>query len=301
MSISRQNLTVVIVSFMSENVIHDCIQSIPEDIKIIVVDNSNNFLFKETIENKYSNTTCILSENVGMGSGNNLGLKQVLTDFAFILNPDVILKEKTIDEIINASNIVTPFSIIAPILDEENFPNFKPYNKKTLSDIGSEPFKVKSVDGFAMILNLKRINNLNNFEKFKYFDENIFLYLENDDLCKRIIDTNENIYIVPKSKIKHLGASAVDKKYAHQIELSRNWHWVWSKFYFNKKHYGFLNSLMISLPTFISAVIKYLFYFLFNKKKKEIYLHRAKGFLNAILGKRSFFRPIIKISDQENL
>ena len=50
MSISRQNLTVVIVSFMSENVIHDCIQSIPEDIKIIVVDNSNNYLFKEKIE-----------------------------------------------------------------------------------------------------------------------------------------------------------------------------------------------------------------------------------------------------------
>ena len=94
-----------------------------------------------------------------------------------------------------------------------------------------------------MLLNLKRINNLNNFENFKYFDENIFLYLENDDLCKRITDNNENIYIVPKSKIKHLGASAVDKKYAHQIELSRNWHWVWSKFYFNKKHYGFLNAL----------------------------------------------------------
>ena len=301
MSISRQNLTVVIVSFMSENVIHDCIQSIPEDIKIIVVDNSNNYLFKEKIEKQYSNTTCILSENIGMGSGNNLGLRQVSTDFAFILNPDVILKEKTIDEIINASNIVSSFSIIAPILDEENFPNYKSFNQTTLLDIRSEPFKVKSVDGFAMILNLKRINNLNNFEKFKYFDENIFLYLENDDLCKRIIDNNENIYIVPKSKIKHLGASAVDKKYAHQIELSRNWHWVWSKFYFNKKHYGFLNSLMISLPTFISAVIKYLFYFLFNKKKKEIYLHRAKGFLNAILGKKSFFRPIIKINDQGNL
>ena len=301
MSISRQNLTVVIVSFMSENVIHDCIQSIPEDIKIIVVDNSNNYFFKETIEKKYSNTICILSENVGMGSGNNLGLKHVVTDFAFILNPDVILKEKTIDEIINASDILASYSILAPILDKENFPNFKPYNQRNLSDIGSEPFKVKSVDGFAMILNLKRINNLNNFEKFKYFDENIFLYLENDDLCKRIIDNNENIFIVPKSKIKHLGASAVNKKYAHQIELSRNWHWVWSKFYFNKKHYGFLNSLMATLPTFFSAVMKYFFYFLFNKKKKEIYLHRAKGFLNAILGKKSFFRPLIKISDQENL
>ena len=109
MSISRQNLTVVIVSFMSENVIHDCIQSIPEDIKIIVVDNSNNYLFKEKIEKKYSNTTCVLSDNVGMGAGNNLGLRHVLTDFAFILNPDVILKENTIDEIINASSIVNFF------------------------------------------------------------------------------------------------------------------------------------------------------------------------------------------------
>ena len=58
---------------------------------------------------------------------------------------------------------------------------------------------------------------------------------------------------------------------------------------------------MATLPTFFSAVMKYFFYFLFNKKKKEIYLHRAKGFLNAILGKKSFFRPLIKISDQENL
>ena len=122
-----------------------------------------------------------------------------------------------------------------------------------------------------------------------------------EDFRLEFTDNNENIYIVPKSKIKHLGASAVDKKYAHQIELSRNWHWVWSKFYFNKKHYGFLYSLLKSLPTFFSAVIKYLFYFSFNKKKKEIYLHRAKGFLNSILGKKSFFRPIIKISDQENL
>ena len=42
-----------------------------------------------------------------------------------------------------------------------------------------------------------------------YFDENFFMYLENDDLCKRIIDGKEDIYIVPMSKIKHLGGKAV--------------------------------------------------------------------------------------------
>ena len=36
-----------------------------------------------------------------------------------------------------------------------------------------------------MVLNLKKINKLK-FKNYNYFDENFFLYLENDDLCKRI-------------------------------------------------------------------------------------------------------------------
>ena len=49
---------------------------------------------------------------------------------------------------------------------------------------------VNSVDGFAMFLNLKRLKQLENFKNNKFFDEKIFLYLENDDLCKRIIKNN---------------------------------------------------------------------------------------------------------------
>ena len=92
MTLSRQNLSIIIVSFLSEHVIYKCIDSIPSDIKIIVVDNSNNIQFKKELELKYQNVECILSsQNLGMGAGNNLGLKQVKTDFVLILNPDVIL------------------------------------------------------------------------------------------------------------------------------------------------------------------------------------------------------------------
>ena len=297
MSISRQNLTVIIVSFMSENVIYDCINSIPNDIKIVIVDNSNNKSFKNEIEKKYNNVRCILSENnIGMGAGNNFGLSEIDTDYGFILNPDVLLRNDTIDEIILASKKIGKFSIISPIMEEENYPNYKMSKGDNSINKKGEPFKVKTVDGFAMLLNISRLNTLENFRNKKYFDENIFLYLENDDLCKRIIENNENIYIVPKSKIKHLGAKAVDEKYKYEIELSRNWHWVWSKFYFNKKHYGFLNAYLRVCPIFISATLKMLLYFFINKRKKEIYLFRVLGFLNAALGKKSFYRP--KINDQ---
>ena len=39
-------------------------------------------------------------KNLGMGAGNNLGIKNTKSDFAFILNPDVILNPDTIDVII---------------------------------------------------------------------------------------------------------------------------------------------------------------------------------------------------------
>ena len=290
MSISRQNLTAVIVTFMSENIIHDCIKSISDDIKIILVDNSKDEKFKKNIEKEYKNVECILpSENLGMGAGNNLGLKYVKTDYAFILNPDVILEKESIEELFLSIKKIDSFSIIAPISNLNEFPNYK-LGKNHSSDKLSA-FKVKSVDGYAMFLNLKRLNQLKIFEDSKYFDENLFMYLENDDLCKRLVDSGENIFIIPKSKITHLGAKSVDVKYKDDIELSRNWHWVWSKFYYNKKHYGFFTAFLNGLPSFISALLKFMFYFFIKRKKSKIYLNRVLGFINALLGKKSSYRP----------
>ena len=294
MSISRQTLTIVIVTFKSEKVIDNCIKSISDQIKIIIVDNSNDENFKDTLEKKYENVECILSSsNLGMGSGNNLGLNNVKTEYALILNPDVILRDNTISEIINESKKIDSFAVLAPLSEDDKNPNYKIKQnyKKNINNLN--PFKVKSVDGFAMLLNLKKINQIPDFQNKIYFDENFFMYLENDDFCKRLSQYNQNIFIIPKSRIKHLGAKAVSDEYAYEVELSRNWHWIWSKFYFNKKHFGFPYALMNGLPVFLSAITKVLFYFFINKKKKQIYLQRCRGYLNALFGKKSFYRPKI--------
>ena len=296
MSISRQTLTIVIVTFKSEKVIDNCIKSISDQIKIIIVDNSNDQNFKDTLEKKYENVECILSSsNLGMGSGNNLGLNNVKTEYALILNPDVILHDNTISEIINESKKIDSFAVLAPLSEDDKNPNYKikKIDKKNINNLN--PFKVESVDGFAMLLNLKKINQIPDFQNKRYFDENFFMYLENDDFCKRLSQYNQNIFIIPKSRIKHLGARAVSDEYAYEVELSRNWHWIWSKFYFNKKHFGFSYALINGLPVFLSAIAKVLFYFFINKKKKQIYLQRCRGYLNALFGKKSFYRPKINI------
>jgi len=292
MSINKQNLTIVIVSFKSNHVIHDCINSIDKNFEIIVVDNSNDQKFVKKLELEYQNVKCILSsKNLGMGAGNNLGIKNVNSDYVLILNPDVILNKNSIEELIIASRNLSDFAVIAPISKDSLYPNYKLDKDKIIDK--TNPFEVNSVDGYAMLLNLKKLKKLN---EFNFFDENYFLYLENDDLCKELQNRNEKIYIIPKSKIEHFGASAVDPIYQEEIELSRNWHWMWSKFYFNKKHYGYLNALKKIFRNLISATIKYFYYSItFNKIKKKRYQMRLNGLFSSMMGRKSFYRPNLDI------
>ena len=110
-----------------------------------------------------------------MGSGNNLGLKNVNTDYAFILNPDVVLEKNSIDQLIEASKKIESFGIIAPVINSKENLNYKLFDKRNINH-DEKPFKVKSVDGFAMLLNLKKLSQLNSFKNLNFFDENIFFY-----------------------------------------------------------------------------------------------------------------------------
>jgi GT2 family glycosyltransferase len=286
MSISRQNLSVVIVTLKSEKVIDKCINSIDQNVPIIIVENSNNQRFKHDLESRYQNLKCILSgSNLGMGAGNNVGIKAATTDYVLILNPDATLEPNSLDKLFLASKKLSEFTILSPINVDLNFPNYK---TNETSEDKDTPFQVDYVDGFSMLLNKNKfINDI-------YFDENFFLYLENNDLCIRIKRQGGSIYIVPTAKINHEGSKTVDTKYKEEVELSRNWHWIWSKFYFNKKNFNFLKALKECLPTFISSILKILFYTLLNNRfKKKIYLNRASGFYNALIGKSSWYRPKI--------
>ena len=99
----EKNITFVIVSFKSSDVIEQCIKSISSNIKIIVVENSDNIFTKNYLESKFSNVEVFIAkENLGYAKGNNLGISKVKTQYAFILNPDAILEENCLAELFKA-------------------------------------------------------------------------------------------------------------------------------------------------------------------------------------------------------
>ena len=208
MELNLNNITFIIVSFKSEKIIDDCLKSLPKNSKIIVIENSNNYNLKKSLELKYDNIEVLISENNGMGASNNLGILKSETKFAYVLNPDVKFKKDTFENLIAAAVKITDFAILTPINSDIKFPNFKILKQN--KNINDSIISVDSIDGFSMLINKEKFINQ------KFFDENIFLYLENDDFCKRLRSNNENIYVVPKSKIHHLGGKAVDPRYDYE-------------------------------------------------------------------------------------
>ena len=274
---SIEDITIVITSFKSEKKIRRCLNSIGSQCKVINVENSNDQEHKTNIEKEFKNVKCILSgKNLGYGKGNNIGLKEVKTKYALILNPDTELFPETLKGFLKYAKEKKNFAILGPSIVED---------KKNLFDNGSIQ-EVKKVKGFAMFLNLSE------FKEVGFFDENFFFFLEEIDLCMRLSKANKKIYYCPDIPIYHEGGYSHDSSFNYQMELSRNWHWMWSTFYYNKKYKGFLISLIIFSPKLFSSIFKSLLFFMIrNKEKKEIYYQRYSGLMNSITGKKSWYRP----------
>ena len=270
-----KDLTIVIVTFKSDEKVINCLNSISNEIPIIIVENSNNKIFKSKIESSYRNVECIISgQNNGYAVANNIGLKRVKTKYALVLNPDTILSKDAIKNFLITARENKEFWLIGPANDQIGSSNFK-----------DNLAEVKNLKGFAIFFNMSKFSN-------KFFDENFFLYFEEIDLCNQVIKKNGKIFLDQSIVINHQGASSVKDINKIELEKNRNWHWMWSTFYYHKKYKGFFLALLIIIPNLLSALIKIIFYLItFNKNKKDIYYCRLSGIFNSIIGNKSWYRP----------
>ena len=125
MKLKLDQITFIIVTFKSESIIYNCLNSLPNESKKIIIENSSNINLENELKSKYDNIEVILSENIGMGAGNNIGINSCKTKYAYVLNPDTILHQSTLKNLINELNVISDFSIASPLNDDPNFPNYK--------------------------------------------------------------------------------------------------------------------------------------------------------------------------------
>ena len=153
MKFTSKNLTFIIVTFNSRKVIFDCLNSLPEDFHKLIIENSSDEELKKQIEQNYDKTKVVLSKNIGMGAGNNIGILKSNTQYVYVLNPDVVLKKDTILNINNTISDLENFAILSPLSDNPRFPNYRTNLNKIESNDNNIIEDVDEIDGYSMIIN----------------------------------------------------------------------------------------------------------------------------------------------------
>ena len=276
----NDEVTIIIVSHKSKNLVLNFIKNFYTKYKILIIDNSNDINLKNILEKKYPEITIRIIENNGYASAINYGSKLVKTNYFLISNPDIEgLTSNNIDKFLDvAKNLNDNFSLLGP--------RYIGADKK--SHIQSNPkieiAEMKFISGACMFFK-KEI-----FDKLGGFDENFFLYFEESDFCLRAHKIYKN-YQINTIQVKHNVGSSVeventDKK-NNLIELY-NWHFIWSKFYYYKKNYGYIFSLFYFFPIIIRIIFKInLNMILKNRFKEKKYRIRLDGLTSSIRGKKS--------------
>lgn len=282
------SISIILVSFYPDyEVLNKCIKSIPDEFEINIIDNSKN-LEKNKIYNFFKKKIRIfINKNCGNGQGINYGLEKANTRYVLYLDLDTVLPINFLGNLLKIILKIDNFIIIAPSLEGYKYPENDYKNKSDLKK-NIDFVEMNYVQGAIMLfdkVNLRKFNIK--------FDENIFLYWEEYDLFKQCKKNNQKIYLLKNLFAYHQGGSSINKKIYPDIELNRNWHYMWSKFYYFKKNYGFLKAYLETLPQFVSALFKFIIFSMMFNKKKKIYYERINGLFFSYLNRPSIRRPKI--------
>lgn len=233
--------TIVIVSYNSFSVIERCLGGLIDSNRypVVVVDNASPDGSAAKISKRFPNAHVVsLSHNIGYGRAANCGFEKADTDFVFLLNPDMLVSEQSVLRIQERLNsLPSDVVLIAPAVKEKDY-------------IRNGVVDREWVIGAAMLFRLRPIKEIGGF------DENIFLFSEETDLCLRIRQSGQRICMDTDLFMKHL--SKQSSAPSPDVDFVKYWHFAWSNQYLASKH-GFArgnkNPYRILILYFVKSIL----------------------------------------------
>ena len=274
-------ITLIIVSFKSDKLISQNLEIIKKFPTIIVDNSKSNSLNK--LVNKFDNINLIVpNKNLGYGKANNLGVSFARTPYILIINPDIVLNEKSIEQLYNSfiENIKN-VGVLGPSLYDSEM------KRRTNGSISY----IKKIKGKNIN---KSLNNLPEgniscdflvgcclfmqrsfFVKLGGFDNNYFMYFEDNDLCDRIIKDGKTVMEIPSAKIIHLENLSSKKNFFQNSKMAII-HKISSYIYLNK-NLSFRSFVIHIIINFLDYFQRFILNFLLFRFKKSF-----KNFLRII-------------------
>jgi hypothetical protein len=285
-----KSIDIIIVNHNSTNCTIKAIDSLKKKTngyipKIIVVDNASTDN-PEIVSSKFSDVELLINkENLGFSKAINQALRRTTNDYAIMLNPDTVIVNGFVSEMIAYLEEYQDIGIIGPrILDSDGsiqgsarrFPTFwtsmfgrkspltkmfpnNPFTRKEFvcfNNNAKEVIDADWVSGACMIIRRKA------FEAVGGFDERFFLYWEDTDICKRIKDAGWRIVYFSKAKVIHLIGRSSSTKPIKSI-----YHFHSSCFKLFQKHADGFQKALIPI-SFLALSVRCLFVIIWKIMRK---------------------------------
>lgn len=250
--LTRHDVTLIVVTYNSAHCITALAECIADMPNVSFVDNGSSDGSAEKIAQTIPSARLLKNpSNHGFGAANNRVLYDCPTRYALLLNPDCLLAASAVDTLLAYAQAYPDAAIIAPHLYRRNNALELSYRWPVTHWISGGPAAeapccVGFVSGAAMLLNMTVMREIG------FFDENFFLYYEDEDLCQRVFEAGKEIIVVPQAEITHLARGSVKGSSPLRAEFIRGFHHAQSKLIFEGKHFG--NSEAISLRWKILAL-----------------------------------------------
>lgn len=269
------DVSFITINYNSSGHTIDLIKSILEQTKdvsyeIIVVDNSSepgdiNFLLSQI--KRYSQVKLVRNRiNSGFSSGNMLGVNYASGKYLFFINNDCKLLNNTAKILYDFHELNKNAALsTAKVIDvygsyRESYGQFPslanrllggrlqsrlsknkfPSNKEPLE----QSAKVEVVTGACMFFRAISFNEVGGF------DTCLFLYCEEEDICRRIIKSGQDVYIVLEAMVFHEGGGSS----SNNFELKKEYFISYN--HLLNKHLNIFSRVIVKLILFVRLLSK---------------------------------------------
>jgi GT2 family glycosyltransferase len=251
----RPDLSTIIVTYNSSQVIGACLQSIIAQTgvaqEIWVVDNGSQ---DETLAlvGQYPQVRVLSGHgNVGFAQGNNLGFAQAHGRYFFMLNPDTEVRAGALQQLVSFADAHPSAGMVAPKLCNPDgtlqhntfrFPNYAqaffgfferfvplddPRNGRYLPQDYAQARPAEHILGAAVLIRREV------WEALGGMDAHFKLYFEETDWCYRVKQAGWQLLFTPHAEVMHIGAHSTHKNPERASTL-----FYQSQGYFYRKNYG---------------------------------------------------------------
>lgn len=261
-------LSIITLNYKKSHLTISCMESLQKQfhkelaegkIEVIIVDNASGddsvaILNTEIKKKSYKGMRVVAnSENAGFGKGCNLGASHAKGKYFLLLNNDTLVKDKGILSMAEYLDSHEEIAILGGQLRnmdgslQASAGKFYTPRNATLLLLGFQkygildisPKKIQEVDWVKGALLMIRSEV---YKKLKGFDEKIFMYIEDMELCYRAKLAGYKIYFYPDVSVYHVDQGSGNRTFAI-VNIYKN------LLYFYKKHrsrteYLYLKSLL---------------------------------------------------------